>query len=362
MRRSNAPTLRDVADAANVSVMMASVVLNGAQSSTRVSASTRDAILEVAARLNYRRNAVARGLSRQRMDTIGVTACVGGDEVNFYFLAVLNGILEEAVRHGQNTTIFSLSHWLNEAHRLLDFCDGRVDGMILIAPDIQSPEKLSHHTPFVTIHGNESEPTTFNLGVDNEGAAYGITRYLVDQGHRRIVHFSGSPEHLEARQRIDGFRRALREAAIPCAESSIVHGTFSVASGRRQMAQLLERAQPPPTAIFCGSDAIAAGGMEVLAGRGLHVPQDISIAGFDDSVMAGLTRPPLTTVRQPFREMGRCAVEKLLALIEGQESGPSGPAAEPRPEEEPAACLHTRVFPTEMVIRETVGPPRAEAA
>ncbi len=116
--------------------------------------------------------------------------------------------------------------------------------------------------------------------------------------------------------------------------------------------------RPLPTAIFCGSDAIAYGCMEVLADAGLQVPEDISIVGFDDTFMARMTRPPLTTVRQPFREMGRCAGAKLLLLISepeiGATEGTDGVNADT------PACVGSRsqVFPVKLVIRESVGPPR----
>jgi LacI family transcriptional regulator len=359
MKRSHAPTLQDVADRAKVSVMMASVVLNGAQSSTRVSPATRERILEEAARLGYRRNAVARGLSRQRMDTIGVTAIIDGGEINVYFLEVINGILEGAARHGQNTTIFSVADWQGDAQRLPGFCDGRIDGMILIAPDVLAPETLSHHTPFVTLHGNEEEPHTHNLDVDNEGGAHAMTSYLIAQGHRAIAHFAGNHGVLGVRRRIAGYRRAIEEAGLRFDEERVVPGNFSAWSGRQRAAQLLAEAgdRPLPTAIFCASDAIAYGCMEVLADAGVRVPADVSVAGFDDTLTARMTRPLLTTVRQPFRDMGRCAVETLLSLIGDTEEGTAHAAPDGHPEPPTEAC-RTQIFPAELVVRESVAPPR----
>ncbi|MGI4787672.1 MAG: LacI family DNA-binding transcriptional regulator [Janthinobacterium lividum] len=355
MRRNNATTLQDIAREAGVTAMTVSVVLNGATSSTRVSEGTRSRITEVAERLRYRPNGVARGLSRRRMDTIGVCCNIDGTELNLYFLEVLNGILEANAEHGQNTTVFSVADWRKDEEKLLAFCDGRVDGMICIGPLFSTTfaETLLHHTPFITLHSNEILPHTHNLTVDDEGGAYAVTRHLIDQGHRRILHFSGQPELTGAQHRLDGYRKALTEAGIADDPALVIPGQFSVVSGRERMTALLDTTQLKtlPTAIFCANDAIAYGCMEVLAGHGLHVPQDISIVGFDDSLTARMTAPPLTTVRQPLRQMGHAAVELLLPRIESKNlPSADGPSSQ-------AFALSQTVFPLELIIRGSVGPP-----
>jgi LacI family transcriptional regulator len=359
MRRSNAPTLQTVADEAGVTAMMASVVLNHARSSTRVSETTRARILEAAARLGYRRNAAALGLSRRIMNTIGVTAVVDGGEINLYYLEILNGILEAAAEYDQNTTVFSLANWETDEHRVLDYCDGRIDGMILIAPQLSADfaAALPCHTPFVIIHGNMSVPTARNIDTDNEGGAFEITRYLLSLGHRRLLHFSGGT-NLGARERLLGYRRALEEAGIPFDDSLSIPGGFSVWSGRSLTTDLLRRgdAASLPTAIFCSSDAMAYGCIEVLERHGLRVPEDISVVGFDDTLLARVIRPPLTTVRQPFRQMGHRAVEMLLPsgvdrVREREGVGPSASA------DETISGIVTEIFAVDLVVRESAGPP-----
>jgi LacI family transcriptional regulator len=356
MRRTNATTLQDIAREAGVTAMTVSAVLNGATSSTRFSEGTRSRINEVAERLRYRPNAVARGLSRRRMDTIGVCSTIEGTELNLYFLEVLNGILEANAEHGQNTTIFSVKDWIKDEDKLLSFCDGRVDGMICVGP-MFSPtfaETLQHHTPFITLHSNEILPHTHNLSVDDEGGAHAATQYLIAQGHRCILHFAAAIKLAGAQCRLDGYRRALAEAGISFDDRLVIFGDFNVASGRERMATVLDTGlfDPLPTAIFCANDAIAYGCMEVLNSRGLRVPQDISIAGFDDALTARMTVPPLTTVRQPFREMGRRAVELLLPQIESKTT-PSPETLSPQTPD-----LSKDIFPLELVIRGSVGPPR----
>lgn len=385
MRRSNAPTLQDVAKEVGVSITTASIVLHGARSTTRVSEATRSRILEVAHRLRYRPNAIARCLHRRRMDALGVITVIDGGELNLYFLEVLNGILEGAAHHGQNTTIFSISDWRTDEARILKFCDNRVDGIVLLAPHFVTStfaETLHHHMPLVMIHGNGDLPNAYNMDVDNEGGAYEMVSHLIRLGHRRIAHFAGYQELRDARQRQAGYCRALAEAGIPREEALIFPGHYSHSSGKRQTQKLLEShpGAQLPTAIFCASDAIASASLEVLATQGIRAPEQISIAGFDDTLIARTTQPPLTTVRQPLRVMGRRAVDRLLQQIQDETSPEIQPEtfavvqtdristdtsvlsetlkrssseAEAMPLQQP----QTEIFNVELVIRESVGPP-----
>lgn len=385
MRRSNAPTLQDVAREVGVSATTASIVLHGARSTTRVSEATRARILEVAHRLRYRPNAVARGLHRRRMDTLGVVAIIDGGEPNFYFLEVLNGILEAAAHNGQNTTIFSIANWREDEARILKFCDGRVDGMILLAPQYMPEsfaETLLHHTPFVTIHCNGMPPNIYNLDVDNEGGAYTVVRYLISQGHRRIAHFTGALDQFGPRQRLAGYRRALEEAGVPYDETQVIEGHFSINSGRVRMTRLLaeRRSTELPTAIFCANDSIACGCLEVMANHNLSAPDDISIAGFDDTLAARTTSPPLTTAQQPLYGMGRRAVELLLlqiredaelrearepgrvAVVESDRIAHETPKSQDSPPLQPGETAvilpHTEIFQVALVVRGSVAPPK----
>ena len=363
MRRENVPTLKSVAAEAEVSIMMASVVLNGARSSTRVSEQTRARILAAAARLGYRRNVAALGLSRRRMDTIGIAAVVDSSELNLYFLEVLNGILEGARDSGQNTTIFSLADWPKDEHRLLEFCDGRIDGMILIAPQLTPAvsASLSSLLPFVALHCNGTLPGGYCLEVENEKGAFDIVQHLIAQGHRRILHLSGGEHIRDAQQRTSGYCNALQASGISIDTSLIVHGNFSVFAGKRYMQAFLNQypATGLPTAIFCASDALAYGCMEALSLHGLRVPEDISVVGFDDTLLARMTNPSLTTVRQPFREMGRCAVTRLLSLLN---DGPlPGEASDAGVSADAASLARSRMelFDVGLVLRNSVGPPRS---
>jgi LacI family transcriptional regulator len=346
--------------------MTVSVVLNGARSATRVSDATRTRIVEAAERLHYRPNAAARGLQRRRMDTIGVVATIDGGELNLYFLEVLNGILETAVQHGQNTTVFSVPNFAEGEDRILEFADGRVDGLVFIGA-LFTPtfaETLHARLPYVAIHGEGIPPHLYNLTVNDEGGAYTITRHLIGLGHRRILHLTGSMNLEGARARLAGYRRALEEADIPYDSSLVLPGAFWTGSGRERMNGLLATrgGEPLPTAAFCASDAIATGCMEALTAHGLRVPDDMSIVGFDNTLNARMTTPPLTTMRQPFREMGHRAVELLLWQLAPDVSSKEAEIGEQpaAPEAAPVgSTVHSEVFEVELILRGSAGPPPA---
>jgi LacI family transcriptional regulator len=355
MKRSSAPTLQDVANEAGVTAMTVSVVLNGSRSATRVSDATRQRIQEVAERLQYRPNAVARGLSRRRMDAIGVVAVIDIGDVNLYFLELLNGVLEECTLRGQNTTIFSVMDWSNE-EKLLSFCDGRVDGIIFVSP-VMSPEfgaALQKRTPFVTIHSDSLFPNAINLDVDNEGGSHDMVRYVISMGHRRIMHISGGTQYQGSLLRIAGYKRALAEANIPVDESLILHSQFTEDAGRQTLKDAIEARTFDlfPTAIFCANDAIAIGCMDVLSSYGLKMPEDVSVVGFDDTLISRITVPKLTTVRQPFRELGRLATAYLLEHTAGKAKTEEGGKALAT---EPSGSV---LLPHTLTIRDSVALPR----
>jgi len=350
-RHVRAATLADVGRAAGVSAMAASTVLNAARTSSRISPETRARILEAAARLSYRPNAAARALANRRMNTIGIAAVIDGGEFNSYFLEIFNGILESAARHEQNTTVFALHDWGRDPARLPGLCDGRIDGLILIAPTLsrEAAKGLPGHTPFVSLHANASLPHVVNIESDEERGAFEMVRYLVAQGHRRILHAAGTPGLVGAERRVRGYRRALARAHLPFEPGLLIWTNFDRSSGRDAMRGWLKRhaGEPLPQAVFCASDAVATGCLEACAEIGLRVPDDLSVAGFDDTLAARTTVPQLTTVRQPLRAMGNRAVEELLARIQG------------RGGERSKISDTTIVFPVDLVQRASVGPPPA---
>jgi LacI family transcriptional regulator len=345
-----AATLADVGRAAGVSAMAASAVLNGARTSSRIAPETRERILAAAARLNYRPNAAARALANRRMQTIGVAGVFAGGELNYYFLELLNGILAAADQHEQNVTVFSLHDWGGDAARLQGLCDGRIDGLIMVAPTLTrlAARHLPDHTPFVALHANCALPNVVNIESDEEHGAYEAVRHLIALGHRHILHFHGTRGLVGAERRIQGFRRALAGARLPFDESLLVPANFDKQNTRVAMREWLGRhaGEPLPHAIFAANDDAAVGCLEALAEAGLRVPDDLSVIGFDDTLAARTTVPQLTTVRQPLPAMGRRAVEVLLDRIQHREAPVAAEEAD-----------STIVFPVDLVLRASVAPP-----
>jgi LacI family transcriptional regulator len=347
-RRRRAATLSDVGREAGVSAMAASAVLNGARTSTRISEETRARVLAAAQKLRYRPNATARGLADQRMNTLGVVATLAGDEPNLYFLEVFNGIIVGAAAHGQTTTVFTIVDWDAAAQRISNFCDGRVDGLILLAPMLagDAAEWLPEHTPMVSVHANHEMAGVPNLESDEENGAYLAVRQMLEMGHRRILHVGGPTDAIGADRRVRGYRRAHAEAGLVPAPDLVIRGGFSVDGGRDAFDAWMRQhaGKPLPDAIFAASDAIALGCLDRLLVRGLRVPADISVVGFDDTVLARAAR--LSTVAQPLGQLGRQAVDVLVGLIEA------------RHERAPAHAATSIVLPTVVVPGATLSAPR----
>ena len=347
-RPEHAATLADVGRAAGVSAMAVSTALNQAHTSSRISARTRERILQAAATLNYRPNIAARALATRRMQTIGVAAVMNGGELNDYFMEVFKGILASAARHGQNTTVFALQNWGADAARLPDLCDGRIDGVILVAPNMSLPETiLPAHTPFVSVHANSNLSGVPNIESDEEQGACDLVRLLIAKGHRRIMHLTGPMELTGGIRRVRGYKRALANAKIALDPELIVPATFNPAGTAAALRQWLCRhtGRLLPQAVFCGNDSAAMGCMETLAGLGLRVPEDISVAGFDDTLVARISVPQLSSVRQPLHEMGARAVDLLLDRIEQANDKP------------PITTAKSIILPVEIISRASISAP-----
>jgi LacI family transcriptional regulator len=343
-KSKHAATLADVGRLAGVSAMAASAALNQARTSSRISDETRDRILKAAASLNYRPNVAARALATRRMQTIGCAAVLSGGELNDYFLEVFKGVLAAASSHGQNTTVFTLQNWETAAARLPALCDGRIDGLILMAPTMTlPPEVFPAHTPFVSIHANTNLPGVPNVESDEERGACEMVRSLIARGHRRIMHLAGPAGLTGAARRIRGYKRALAKARIALNPELIVPAAFSAPVAREALRGWLKRhpGHLLPQAIFCANDSAAIGCMETLAELGLRVPDDISVTGFDDTLVARVAVPQLTSVHQPLREMGIRAVELLLERVE-------------KGTEKTAVLAKSIVLPGELIMRASV--------
>jgi DNA-binding LacI/PurR family transcriptional regulator len=331
--------MADVAKLAGVSHQTVSRVLND---HPNVRPQTRAKVLAVIRELAYRPNAAARTLVTRRTRTLGVI-CI--DTTLYGPASMLYGI-EKAVSHSYFVAIASLPALTRRS--VLDavdrFLGQAVEGIIVIAPQTTAVSALSYvpaEVPLVAV-GCGTSSSLASVAIDNAAGAELATRHLLGLGHRTVYQLAGPRSWLDARERIEGWRRALRTAGA--AEPPLLTGDWSAASGHRLGRQLAETDEA--TAVFCANDQMALGLLRAVAERGKRVPEDISVIGFDDIPESAYFRPPLTTVRQDFGELGRRALDLLLRRIASAQSG--GPAGQPGP---------WVPVPPELVIRDRTASP-----
>jgi DNA-binding LacI/PurR family transcriptional regulator len=329
------PVMADVARLAGVSHQTVSRVLNG---HPNVRPPTRDKVLAAIRELAYRPNAAARTLVTRRTHTLGV---ISFDTMLYGPASMLYGF-ERAAHDSYFVSVASLPAL--DRRSMLDavdrFLGQGVEGIMVIATQDTAVAALAHvptEVPLVAVGCGTKAPVT-SVAIDNEAGAFAATRYLLSLGHPTVHHVAGTSAHLDAQERVDGWRRALAEAGAP--EPAVLVGDWSASSGYEMGRQLAT--DPELTAVFCGNDTMALGVMRALAERGLGVPRDVSIVGFDDIPDAGFYTPPLSTVRQDFGEVGRRALSTLIDRMSGLiEAG-----------------LRVRIAP-ELIIRvSAAGPPR----
>lgn len=337
-------TIRDLARAAGVSSATVSYVINNGPRTVRPE--TRERVLDAMRRLDYHPSAVARALSSKRMNTLGVVAQLTGDSLNYWFASILQALLKSCMARRQNVALFVGSHWTDARKSMPTYRDGRCDGLILLAPpntDEMARALMDKGVPFVLLNDVCEHPLVSHVDVDNESSMETLVAEVIAAGHRRIALVGGEMELSSARLRHRGYVRALSQAGIAYRAELVPPARYDETEGFRHVHRLMALPKDRrPTAICCGNDAIAFGAIKALSELGYRVPTDVSVTGFDDVPTSALCVPPLTTVRQPFDQLGRIAVDALVEQIEGA-----------------AVYARKEVLPGELVRRETVAPPPA---
>lgn len=339
--RNKAPTIREVAEAAGVSISTVSNVLYRKRG--YYSPETAQRVWAAVEQLGYRPNHIARSLARRRTFTIGVVVeqLLGNFSHNAYLGFVLDGILQGATDRNYQVKIVRVP--IDGYERAIGHIeDGSVEGVVLVALWAGNPiiEHMEQSGVPSVIAG--SIPPSVKLpcvDVEDIAATYQAVKWLISLGHRRIGIITGDMRQWSARRREQGYLMALREAGIVPDPSWRYEGNYCLEAGEAGALHLLHVARPP-TAIVCGNDGMAIGALHVLQKQGIRVPEDISIVGFDDVEAAAFTTPPLTTIRQPMFEIGLRAAELLLQQIE-----------------QGKRFQHSLLLPADLVVRETVAPP-----
>jgi LacI family transcriptional regulator len=308
-------TIRDVAREAGVSVASASRALNDRDN---VTPATRDRVRAAAQRLSYVPHSGARNLTRQKTDSIGV---VLPDLFGEFFSELIRGIDRVAHGHGLQLLLSNMHGNPHEATSAVRTMRGRVDGLLVMAPDAQHEhllDALGPAVPAVLLNCHDQRAGLASVGIDNEGAARAMTGFLVARGYRRIAFVSGPRNNRDSAARQAGFIAGLADATGE-RHPLIVTGDFSEASGA-EAARLLIAGRMPVDAIFCANDMMAVGCCGVLADAGIEVGEEIGVAGFDDIPIAHYTAPALTTMNARIAELGAAAAEKLIRLIADPET------------------------------------------
>jgi len=315
-KAQNSITIIDVAREAGVSYSTVSRVFTNF---AFVSDDTRERVLQAATQLGYVVNLPARSLAGGRSNVIGLLT-PGLD--NGYITEVLRGIDEELSHANYDLMIYTTHRRAGkEAQYTKAITNGLADGLILIVP--LAPRDLlkvlpQHHFPHVVIDQSDSINMSTVVDATNWQGAYEATAYLIQLGHRRIGHIAGTLGMVSAAQRLDGYRATLHDHDIAYDESYVVNGDFHQTGGERGANTLLDL-PTPPTAIFACNDLSALGAMDAIRARGLDIPRDVSVIGFDDIPHAQIAYPKLTTIRQPLAQMGRVAARMLLEIIDHPE-------------------------------------------
>lgn len=316
-----APTIADVAAAAGTSIRTVSRVLNA---SPKVSADARARIEAAIAELGFVPSGRARAFASGRSHLIGV---IQGDENASVLGQVQRGIAGVCAASGHELIVHPAA---GSGDALIADIVGfvrrsRVDGLIILSPtseDPALPEALAQAGVPAVALASAAIPGLPAMQIsDDRGGAALVAHHLADLGHTRVATITGPAHRLSTIERREGFRDALATRGLVLGAAMIVEGDYSFASGRAGATVLLDLPDPP-TAIFAANDLMAAGLLQVALQRGLAVPGDVAVAGFDGTDLAEMLTPTLTTVHRPLAEMARRATERLLGVVAGQERSP----------------------------------------
>jgi LacI family transcriptional regulator len=323
-------TIHDVAAAAGVSISTASKALNN---NGRMGEQTRERVKRVATEIGFRPNALARGLLSKRSFTIGLLT---NDTYGRFTLPVMAGISEALVDHGVSVFLCAIEDDPALAQIHVDaMLDKQVDGIIASGKrlDRHLPVDLSNLPVPVVYAFSEGTPDSVTFRSDDAQGARLAVEWLIKLGRRRVAHVTGPESFFSVRERAAAYRQVAGDG------EPIMYGIWAENWGHQAVEEIWSRTGEKPDAIFCGNDQIARGAVDALRERGVRVPDDVSVVGFDNwEIVAAQTRPPLTSVDMDLKELGRKAGLTVLALAEGRPVEPG-----------------VRKLPCRLVVRQSCG-------
>ena len=311
--KKRSPTIRDVARLAEVSVATVSAVMNG---TAAVSPKRAASVLRAMEALDYHADQIARGLKTGRTRIVGM---IVPDVTNPFYPEAIVGAEEVARSAGYSVMLCNSSESSEqELQQLNNLFSHRVDGVLIACSDpaISLDRLMRRHFPIVCFdripHGFRGD----SIVTDNLSAGFDATQHLIDLGHRQIAVLAGRPELSTHLQRLEGFRKAMNAARLPILHEH--HLTGMEPSAGYESGMSLLKQNPPPTAVFCTNNKLLLGFVRSMQERGVKCPAEISVVGFDDFSWTENFHPPLTTIVQPVRELGRKAMSLLLERVENK--------------------------------------------
>src|SRR6186713_532198 len=317
-RQRNAPKISDVAARAGVSPMTVSRVING---ESNVREETRERVEAAIKALDYSPSSAARTLAGGEEIRIGLLH----SNPSFNYLSqLLVGSLDQASRLNVQLIVEKCDDEAEEQSAVDHLIRARLDGIVLTPPLSESLPVLEaiqkRNIPVVAVATGRAPDWALSVSIDDHAAAYEMTRHLLTLGHTRIGFIKGNPRQTASDERLQGYRDALSDAGIADTPELLVQGLFTYRSGLDAAEKLIDLPNPP-SAIFASNDDMAAATVAIAHRRGLDVPGDLTVCGFDDTALATTIWPELTTIRQPIAEMSRAAVDLLVDEIRRRRAG-----------------------------------------
>ncbi|KGX89398.1 catabolite control protein A [Pontibacillus halophilus JSM 076056 = DSM 19796] len=309
-------TIYDVAREANVSMATVSRVVNG---NPNVKPATRKKVLDAIDRLGYRPNAVARGLASKKTTTVGV---IIPDISSIFFAELARGIEDIATMYKYNIILSnSDQNKEKELHLINSMLGKQVDGLVFMGGRITEDhvrEFQNSPVPVVLAATVDETNTIPSVNINYEDAAYEATKTLFDSGNKNVAFVSGPLDTEINEQKYNGYKRAISEFGAQVDDRYVVKGDYTYDSGIEAV-QYLTEMDEHPTGIFVASDEMALGVIHGAQDKGLHVPDDIEVFGFDNTRLATMVRPTLSTVVQPMYDMGAVSMRLLTKYMNGEE-------------------------------------------
>ncbi len=309
-------TIKEVARRAGVSIATVSRVFNN---TGPVETQTRARVRAAATELHYVPNALGRNLSRRRTDAIGLLL---PDLFGEFFSEVIRGADETAQSHGYHLLVSSSHSNRQEIASALKMMRGRVDALVIMSPHVDA-QTLNANLPRnhpVTLLNCQVEDSSFDsLNIDNYGGALSMVGHLIQHGHRRVAIVTGTPGNIDAEERLRGYRDAMRQSGCMLDDDLVIRGDFSERCGARAVDTILS-IPSPPTAVFASNDSMAIGLLGALHSRGVVIPDQVALAGFDDVPVAAFLSPPLTSVQVGIHNLGVLAIERVLGAVKNQDA------------------------------------------